>query len=757
MPLLLFSCGVLSSAFWPLLPEMPLLVALLVTALPLTIHPRFRPILFVLLGIAWASIWGHWSLHHRLSTELDKTDYLVTGTVQDMPRLDPLRSSFYLDVHRLQALQQGVSAPKLKRLRLSWYQSPSLEPGQLWHLRVRLRAPRGLSNPGGFDYTAWLLSEGVSATGYVRAAPTNSLLDSNTGMSIAGLRFHLQQSIGKLALSEGGKGFIAALTIGDKQFIPAAMWRTLEVTGTLHLMVVSGLHIGILAGCGWLLGIGVGRLLAAAGATLPATQIGAGLSLVVALGYSLLAGFSLPTQRAVIMLAVFLIGPLLRRKIAPGTGLLWALAIVSTLDPLAALSPGFWLSFTAVAGLVAYFKPRPRLTWLRRMLLAQGVVFFSLAGWLLLYQGEINFMTPLINLLAIPWISIAVVPLCLLGGILLPFHEAAAHSCWMLAGYQLEWFAQGLEWVARVANASRFSVPSDDGGMGVAAFVFAGVVLLLPRGLGWQAPGWVLLAALFWLMPQMRPALAVTVLDVGQGLAVVVQTPEQVLVYDTGPKFSERFDAGSGIVAPFLRHSGVASIDLLVISHNDSDHAGGAAGLFRYYRPLQTIAPGGSPELFATQPCAAGQHWAWRDLKIDILHPGLVPEKNDNNQSCVLLLRYRTVSVLLTGDVEVAVESALLQKQAWPRDVTLLIAPHHGSKTSSSVGFVQAVHPRHVVFSAGYRHHFGHPHGSVVARYQQSGAELWSTAESGALRFVWDEALALTIWAQREVVQRYWH
>lgn len=757
MPLLLFSCGVLSSAFWPLLPEMPLLVALLVTALPLSMHPRFQLILFVLLGIVWAGIWGHWSLYHRLSTELDKTDYLVTGTVQDMPRLDPLRSSFYLDIHTVQALQQGLSAPKLKRVRLSWYQSPSLEPGQLWHLRVRLRAPRGLSNPGGFDYTAWLLSEGVSATGYVRAAPTNRLLDGDTGMSIAGLRFRLQQSIGKLTLSEGGKGFIAALTIGDKQFIPAEMWRTLEVTGTLHLMVVSGLHIGILAWCGWLLGMVAGRLLAAAGATLPATQIGAGLSLMAALGYSLLAGFSLPTQRAVIMLAVFLIGPLLRRKIASATGLLWSLAIVSALDPLAALSPGFWLSFTAVAGLVAYFKPRPRLSWLHRMLLAQGVVFFSLAGWLLLYQGEINFMTPLINLLAIPWISIAVVPLCLLGGMLLPFHEVAAQTCWMLAGYQLEWFAQGLEWIARVASASRFSTPSGERGVSVVAFVFAGVVLLLPRGLGWQVPGWVLLAALYWLMPQMRPALAVTVLDVGQGLAVVVETPEQVLVYDTGPKFSGRFDAGSGIIAPFLRHSGVASIDLLVISHNDSDHAGGAVGLFRNYRPREIIAPDEVPASLATQACVAGQRWVWRDLTIDVLHPGLAREKNDNNQSCILLIRYRTVSVLLTGDMEVAVESALLQKQAWPRDVTLLIAPHHGSKTSSSAGFVQVVHPRHVVFSAGYRHHFGHPHGSVVARYRQSGADLWSTAESGALRFVWDTDLALTIRAQREVVQRYWH
>ncbi len=757
MPLLLFSCGVLSSAFWPFLPEMPLLVAVLVTALPLSIHPRLRPILFALLGVVWASIWGHWSLHHRLSIDLDKTDYLVTGTVRDMPRIDSLRSNFYLDIHTLEALQPGVSAPELQRLRLSWYQSPPLEPGQRWHLRVRLRAPRGFSNPGGFDYTAWLLSEGVSATGYVRSAPTNRLLDSDTGMSVAGLRFRLQQSIGRLALSEGGKGFIAALTVGDKQLIPAPMWRTLQLTGTLHLMVVSGLHIGMLAGCGWLLGIGAGRLLAAAGATLPATQVAAGVSLMMALGYSLLAGFSLPTQRAVIMLVVFLAGPLLRRKIAAGTGLLWSLAIVSILDPLAALSPGFWLSFTAVAGLVAYFKPRPRLNWWRRTVLAQGVVFFSLAGWLLLYQGEINFMAPLINLLAIPWISIAVVPLCLLGGMLLTFHEPAAHVCWMLAGQQLEWFALGLEWVADQASAARLGAPGGERWIAIVSFVFAGAVLLLPRGLGWQTSGWVLLMAMLWLQPPQRPALAVTVLDVGQGLALVLETPEQVLVYDTGPKFSERFDAGSGIVAPFLRHSGITTIDLLVISHNDSDHAGGAAGLFSYYRPREIIAPDEVPASLATQACVAGQRWVWQDLTIDVLHPGLAREKNDNNQSCILLIRYRAVSVLLTGDMEAAVESALLQKRVWPGDVTLLVAPHHGSKTSSSASFVQTVHPGHVVFSAGYHHHFGHPHDSVVARYRQTGAELWSTAESGALRFVWDTDLALTIRAQREMVQRYWH
>ncbi len=757
MPLLLFSCGVLSSAFWPVLPETSLLVALLVATLPLSIFPRLRPIPCALLGVMWASIWGHWSLHHRLPIELDKTDYLVTGTVRDLPRMDPLLSNFYLDIHTLQALAPGGPTPALRRLRLGWYQSPRLEPGQIWQLRVRLRTPRGLSNPGGFDYSGWLLSEAVSATGYVRPAVTNRLLQADNGLSIGRLRFHLRESCGQLALSDRVRGFIAALTIGDKQYIPAPVWRTLQITGTLHLMVVSGLHIGMLAGCGWLLGIGAGRLLATAGATLPAPQIGAGLSLVVAAAYSLLAGFSLPTQRAVIMLAVFLVAPLLRRKIAPGAGLLWSLAIVSSLDPLAALSPGFWLSFTAVVGLVAYFKPRPRLTRWRRVLLAQGVVFFSLAGWLLLYQGEINFMAPLINLLAIPWISIAVVPLCLLGGILLPFHEAAAEACWMLAGYQLEWFALGLDWVAQLADIARFSATGGARWAALASFVFASILLLLPRGLGWHPPGWVLVMALYWSIPPTRPALAVTVLDVGQGLAVVVETPEQVLVYDTGPKFSERFDAGSGVVAPFLRHRGVRGIDLLVISHNDGDHAGGAAGLLRHYRPLQTIASSGSSALNTTQTCIAGQRWAWRGVDIEILHPGLMPEKNDNNQSCILLLRYRTVSVLLTGDMEAAVESTLLERGAWPTDVTLLVAPHHGSKTSSSPGFVRTVRPRHVVFSAGYRHHFGHPHGSVVARYRQSGAQLWSTAESGALRFVWDTDLALEVREQRDVVQRYWH
>ncbi len=757
MPLLLFSCGVLSSALWPVLPEIPLLTALLVTTLPLSVYPRLRPIPCALLGILWASMWGHWSLHHRLPIGLDKTDYLVTGTVRDLPRMDPLRSNFYLDIHRLQPLQPGGSTPALHRLRLGWYQSPQLEPGQVWQLQVRLRAPRGLSNPGGFDYPGWLLSEGVSATGYVRSAAANRLLKDHTGISIERWRFRLQQSIGRLALNDDGKGFIAALTIGDRQLIPAAMWRSLEVTGTLHLMVVSGLHIGMLAGCGWLLGIGAGKLLAAAGATLPATQVAAGLSLMVAVGYSLLAGFSLPTQRAVIMLAVFLVGPLSRRKIAPGAGLLWALALVSILDPLAALSPGLWLSFTAVAGLIAYFKPRPRLTWWCRTLLAQGVVFFSLAGWLLLYQGEINFMAPLINLFAIPWISIAVVPLCLLGGILLPFHDTAAQMCWMLAGHQLEWFAHGLAWVTRVADTLRFSVPGGARWITVVSVVLAGMLLLLPRGLGWQAPGWTLLIALFWLTPPVRPALAVTVLDVGQGLAVVVETSQQVLVYDTGPKFSERFDAGSGVVAPFLRHRGVAAIDLLVISHNDTDHAGGAAGLLRYYQPLQTIAPSGSTGIRTTQTCIAGQRWAWGDLQVEILHPGRTPAKNDNNQSCVLLLRYRTVTVLLTGDMEVAVESALLEKGVWPRDVTLLLAPHHGSKTSSSTSFVRRVRPRHVVFSAGYRHHFGHPHSSVVARYRQAGAELWSTAQSGAVRFTWDTSLVLNVQGQRDVVQRYWH
>ncbi len=761
--LLAFSLGAFSSAFWPRLPAPWVLAAGAVLILPVLVAAQrwLRPLPWAVIGALGAACWGHWMLASRLPAALDKTDWEVTGVIAGLPVADDRRTRFQLAVETLAA--SGAPPPPLARLQLSWYgAAPDLQPGQRWRLKVRLRQPRGLANPGGFDYHTWLLYQGVSATGYVRTAPTNALLAAAAGMPIDRLRAGLRDRIRRLPLTPTARGFVAALTVGDASDLAAATWRDLQTTGTLHLMVVSGQHIALAAGVGMALGVGLGRLLLMLGVLLPARQLGVGLALATALFYAALAGPSIATERALLMLAVVLAALLLRRRIQPLTTLLWALALISVFDPLAVLAAGFWLSFGAVAALLWYFAPRPQARRGHSLWSAQIVVFVALAGWLVLFQGQVPLLSPLANLVAVPWISFLVVPLCLAGAALAPVSADLASWCWRVAGRQLEVFDDLLHWFATVTEAWQWQAATVERPLVVVALVAAGGLLLLPRSLAARIPAVVILTATALARAAERPPLAVTVLDVGQGLAVVVETATAVLVYDAGPAFSARFDAGSGIVAPYLRRQGWRALDGLVISHNDLDHNGGLLGLLTFYPPRDLLSgqPAAVPAtVLATvpaRPCVAGEQWRWGEVAFRVLYPPRDFAGADNDHSCVLLIGYRDRIVLLTGDIQAAAEAELLNDPALPPRIDLLVAPHHGSGTSSSPAFVGRLRPRHVVYSAGYRHHFGHPQAGVVARYRGVGARQWNTAASGALRFTWDAAGALDVDAQRERRRHYW-
>lgn len=763
--LLAFSVGAFSSAFWTLLPAPWVLATGAILTLPLLVAAQrwVRPLPWVVIGALGAACWGHWMLASRLPAALDKTDHEVTGVIAGLPVADDRRARFLLDVETLIPVAGGAPPAPLARLQLSWYGAvPDLQPGQRWRLQVRLREPRGLANPGGFDYHTWLLYQGVSATGYVRAAPTNALLAAAAGMPIDRLRAALRDRIRQLPLTPTARAFVAALTVGDASDLSAASWRDLQTTGTLHLMVVSGQHIALAAGVGMAFGVGLGRLLLMLGVLLPARQLGVGFALATALFYAALAGPSIATQRALLMLAVVLAALLLRRRIQPLTALLWALALIGALDPLAVLAAGFWLSFGAVAALLGYFAPRPRARRGHGLWSAQLVVFVALAGWLVLFQGQVPLLSPLANLVAVPWISFLVVPLCLAGAALAPLSTEVANWCWLIAGRQLQVFDDLLHWFAALNGDWQWQAATAGRPLVVVALLVAGGLLLLPRSLGARLPAAVILAAVALARATDRPPLAVTVLDVGQGLAVVVETATAVLVYDAGPAFSARFDAGSGIVAPYLRHRGWRALDRLVISHNDLDHNGGLVGLLAFYPPRDLLSgqpaavPATVPATAPARPCVAGDRWRWGEVAFRVLHPPRDFRGADNDHSCVLLIRYRDRAVLLTGDIEAATEAALLNDPALPARVELLIAPHHGSGTSSSAAFVSRLRPRQVVYSAGYRHHFGHPQARVVARYRGVGARQWNTAVSGAVRFTWDAAGAFAVDAQRERRRHYW-
>jgi len=343
---------------------------------------------------------------------------------------------------------------------LSWYGGRPVRPGERWQLSVRLRTPRGFSNPGGFDYAGWLFHRQISATGYIRAKGVNKNLGQSGQYAIDQFRWAVLEKIETLDFSAASKGLLAALTIGDKQGLDSETWMHMRLTGTVHLAIVSGLHIGMVAALGMLLGNLLGRCLAALGAPVSRQKVAVLLSGGLALTYALLAGFSLSTQRALIMLCVFLLATLLSRKPRPELALLWALALIAASDPLAALSSGFWLSFVAVATFLFWFIPRPRGSYLQGLFSAQLIIFLPLAGLLSFFQAEISLLSPLINLLAIPWLSIAVVPLALFGMLLLPLSRDMADAVWRVAAWQLEMFDKVTTYVSNFADYFVWSLPA---------------------------------------------------------------------------------------------------------------------------------------------------------------------------------------------------------------------------------------------------------------------------------------------------------
>ena len=819
--LLAFSVAVLSSAYWPCLsltdfswscaPFFPQLVAAFLTLGAWSLYCRCCPFfvrlsLVFVLGLTWATLWGEGVKGQQLPLSQDKNDFFLTGVVSGVPQTNGLRTRFVLEVESVEALTTSIHVrelPNLQRVLLNWYGGRRVRPGERWQLTVRLRTPRGFANPGGFDYAGWLFQRQISATGYVREQGVNKNLGQSGQYVIDQFRWDVLKKIESLDFSAASKGLLAALTIGDKQGLDSETWMHMRFTGTVHLAVVSGLHIGMVAGLGMLVGNFLGRCLVTVGVPVSRQQVAVILSGGLALTYALLAGFSLSTQRALIMLCVFLLGTLFKRKLRPELALLWALAIVVAIDPLAALSSGFWLSFIAVATFLLWFLPRPRGGYLQDLISAQLIIFLPLAGLLSLFQGEVSLLSPLVNLLAIPWLGIAVVPLALLGMLLLPLAPDIASEIWSVAAWQLDVFDRAATWLSNYAAYFVWTLPAGQSVLLSVALLFTAAVMLMPAGLGLRSMAMVLLLAVALsnqsflkrqdsgeqLALSDDSSLTLAVLDVGQGLSVVAINNGRAVVYDTGPKYSDKFNAGSGIIAHYLRAQGVSTLDGLMLSHGDADHIGGTQGLLEHFKPAYILA--GQPlrlPMSGVDNCLAGQNflgngvagqsWKQAGVTFEILYPWHVwpkgsptslagpldqhlnnglNKRSDNDSSCVLLIRYRDKTILIPGDISVEVEAQLLTQGVLPASIDVLIAPHHGSRTSSSDAFVNHLSPTHVVYAAGFNHHFGHPAKTVFERYQRGGARAWLTGEAGAIIFTWSSDGHFEAYSWRDKGRRYWH
>jgi competence protein ComEC len=710
----------------------------------------------------------------RLDPALEGRDLWVTGVVTDMPQRTEAGLRFRLQVETAQ--DAGVRVQLPPRMDLGWYgalypvgnetvalqrQPQDLQAGERWAMLVRLKAPHGGRNPFGFDYELLLWEQGVQATGYVRAGaadPVPQRLAQTWTHPVALARQALRARIFAAVEPRPVAGLIAALVVGDQNAIDRSDWDLFRATGVAHLVSISGLHITMFAwGAAWLVG-SWWRRSARRCLALPAPTAALLGGVLLANAYAVFSGWGLPAQRTCLMLAT-----VAGLRLA---GLRWpwpqvwmlACAVVVASDPWALTQAGFWLSFVAVGILFATdsgASGRESAGLTRRIALffrEQWVVTVALAPLTLLMFGQVSLVGLVANALAIPWVTLVVTPLAMLGALVPALWEGAALAIGLLMAW-LQWLASW-PW----ASVSLAAAPSWAGAAGVlGALLLVASVPWHMRGLGLA----LVLPVALWQAP--APAVGefeLLAADVGQGNAVLVRTAGHALLFDAGPRYSLESDAGHRVLLPLLQALQVR-LDTVVLSHRDTDHVGGAPAVLGMQPQAQLLSsmedwrpPGPHPP---AQRCEQGQHWEWDGVRFDILHPApadYLQSAKPNAMSCVLRISNTAHAALLAGDIEKPQEARLLALGADLRADVLLV-PHHGSKTSSSDAFLDAVQPGMALVQSGYRNRFGHPAAPVLQRYQAHGIRVLDSPHCGAM--AWSSSAPQAFGCTRLDQLRYWN
>ena len=724
-------------------------------------------------GIAWSGMRAQLRMSESLDASWEGREVQLVGVVASLPQPLDGGTRFEFDVEHAQPPEARVPS----HLQLTWYDGLSseefqevvpLQPGERWRFTARLRRPHGLANPHGFDYEAWLLERGIRATGTVNTLEAERL-DSRVRQPaylLERLRGLLRERFWDVLPQSPHAGVLVALAIGEQRAIDSRQWQLFARTGVSHLMSISGLHVTMIAGLAAWIASFLWRRSERLMLFIPAQRIAALAGFLGALAYCLISGFAVPAQRTLYMVGVVGAALWLDRVSVPSRVLALALALVLLVDPWAVLEAGFWLSFGAV-GIIFYIataRPVPA-GWLLQWGRVQWGITVGLVPLMMLLFRQVSLVSPLANALAIPVVSFLVTPLAIAGAVL-PF-DFLLHVADAVMGALmpcLEWLS-GLDAAVWQQHAPAL--------WSIALALVGTLWLLAPRGFPARSLGLVLMLPMFMILPPgPAPGAAwITFLDVGQGMAAAVRTERHTLIYDAGPAWGSRrpggadsaSDSGLRVVLPYLRGEGIERLDAVVISHDDSDHSGGAASVLRGLpaamllssldrdHPAQALAP-------VRLPCRAGQSWNWDGVRFSLLHPTerqyADPGATTNDRSCVLKIE-AGASALLAGDVGRFAEEALLQEPGTLRVDTLLV-PHHGSATSSSPAFVQAVSARHAVFSVGYRNRFGHPRQEILDRYAAAGASIERTDRDGAVMLRLD-ATGASIGAFRQAQPRYWN
>ncbi|NVD73476.1 DNA internalization-related competence protein ComEC/Rec2 [Duganella sp. BJB1802] len=754
------------------------------------------------IGFFWAAWMAQRVLAPQLAVADEGRDFTLVGTIDNLPYSFDQGVRFNFAVERVLNGARNAVPPHIS---LAWYagfrdqvnEVGDVQPGERWQLTVRLQRPHGNANPYGFDYEVWLLEQGLRATGYVRPARDNRRLDSfvfSAGNVIEHARALLRARILAALPDKPYAGVIVALVVGDQRGIDQSDWNVFNRTGIGHLISISGLHITMVAGLFALVAFNLWRhsffTRAQLPLLLPAQKVAALVGAAVALFYVLLAGFGVPAQRTLYMLMVVAVA-LWSNRIASVTQVLCsALGVVVLIDPWAVLWPGFWLSFGAVAAILyatvgriarrparapnaahdaghapgdAEGPSRSERLWqaLQAGVHTQYAVTFGLVPLTMLLFAQVSVVSPLANAVAIPLVSLVVTPLALAGS-MLPAPLAA--PVLGLAHLLVEWLAVCLQWFSGLRYAV-WSAPTPP--FWLFYWAMGGTIwLLAPRG--WPVR-WLGLATWIPLLAAepSHPApgrMTVTVFDVGQGMALLIETSRHRLLYDTGPSYAPTSNAGNRVILPYLKARGIAALDGMIVTHSDIDHSGGALTVLDGVRvdwvlsslPVQHPIAGAARQHLH---CAAGQRWTWDGVRFEMLHP--LPASyadaalKPNARGCTLKITAGGKAMLLAADIEAAQEAALLQRDRASLRADVLLAPHHGSGTSSTPAFLQAVHPQTAVFQMGYRNRYHHPKPEVYERYGAMHIERLRTDQTGALTL--DFGSTVEVRAYRDAHARYWY
>ena len=694
---------------------------------------------FFLLGFAWMGIVSIQILNTQIKESYLNKPILVTGKIIELPEKTTRNTKFIFAAH----------TPFKGKLKLAWYSyndtSPDLHTDDSWQLLIKIKRNNSYQNLGGFDYEKWLFYKRINATGYVRSSPSNQRIDNaNQMLSIDKIRQTIRYSLSFILEQQEFGGVINALIIGDRSLISTKHWALFKATNTTHLSVISGLHIGLISGFVFLLIQFLWCRSLRLSLIIPAPIVAAFFGLGSAFLYTLIAGFSIPTGRALIMASVLFLSIIYRRhhNIWQLYGV--ALFLVLLNYPLSVLSAGFWLSFYVVAVIIYGSKQHQEKSWLYRLIYLQLLISLATLPLTIWFFSTSSIVSPIANLLAIPIFSFVVIPLSLIGT-LLHFTGLTylAEIIFSIANQALIYLSIILEQLQQFKfNQWHYSQTSS---MDLTFFILAIFIALSPKALKLRWLSAPILGLLF-LTPNHtieRNSMLITTLDVGQGLSHVIQTSKHILLFDTGARYPSGFNLGDSVIAPYLRAKHIQRLDKVIISHDDNDHIGGFSSILQNFDITKILSS--TPEKIQAKviKCQTGQNWTWDGILFEILSPDKVFKLTDNNASCVLKVSNKKHSVLLTGDIEKITEQHLTQNFKEKLKSTVLISPHHGSKTSSTQAFLEAISPTLVIVSSGFKNRFHHPHKAIMRRYESNNIKVLQTQCSGQIDLLFNNDISI--------------